>query len=221
MFQSRSFVILVFMLATAAGVNAQEIFKGIVVDSATFAPLPYVSVQVKNTTRGTTTDSKGNFSVFAHSKDTLIFSLVGYNRLEFPLLGYEASLIRLAERPTMLKAITIHDNSISANPYEGMFDDRLAALKAKIPFYYSRARKDKIKASRWREESAIVQTYVDVVINNPSTKTNLMREHGLTEERYYSILTRFNEKHYQVMYYLTEAELISLLNRFFEAEVTR
>jgi hypothetical protein len=212
--------LLFFCLASSLSF-AQEIFKGIVVDSATFAPLPYVSVQLKGTTRGTTTDAKGNFSLFGTQNDTLLFSLIGYAPLELPLKGYEASLIRLAERTTMLKAITIHDSRISANPYEGMFDDRLAALKARIPFYYSRARKDKIKAGRWREENAIVQTYVDVVINNPKTKTELMKTYSLSEEAYYAILTKFNEKHYTVMYYLTEAELISLLNRFFESEVAK
>jgi hypothetical protein len=210
-----------FLIVTFGVTHAQEIFKGIVVDSASFAPLPYVSVQLKGTTRGTTTDAKGNFSLFGTQKDTLIFSLIGYARIELPLKGYEASLIRLAERTTMLQAITIHDSRVSANPYEGMFDDRLAALKARIPFYYSRGRKDKIKAGRWREENAIVQTYVDVVINNPKTKEELMKTHGLSEDAYYSILTKFNEKHYTVMYYLTQAELVSLLNRFFESEVSK
>jgi hypothetical protein len=210
------------LIALTIGVTyAQEIFKGIVVDSATFAPLPYVSVQIKGTTRGTTTDAKGNFSLFGTLNDTLLFSLIGYSRVELPLKGYEASLIRLAERTTMLRAITVHDSRISTNPYDGMFDDRLAALKSKIPFYYSRARKDKIKAGRWREENTIVQTYVDVVINNPKTKEALMKTYGLSEDAYYSILTKFNEKHYTVMYYLTEAELISLLNRFFESEVAK
>ena len=211
-------VLIIFSLSLFCEANAQEIIKGIVVDSASFAPLPYVNVQVKNSSRGTTTDAKGNFSVFAKSVDTLLFSLVGYSRLELPLKGYEASLIRLTQRTTMLQAITIHDSKIDSNPYEGIFDDRLAALKARIPFYYSKARKDKIKAGRWREENAIVQTYVDVVINNPNTKNDLMKKHELSEDQYYSILTRFNEKHFTVMYYLTEAELVSLINKFFEAE---
>lgn len=198
---------------------SQEIIKGIVVDSASFAPLPYVAVQVKGKSTGTTTDTRGNFSLLATKEDTLIFSLLGYERLEYPLFDYEASVIRMAERATMLKSVTIDDSRMSVNPYEGMFDDQNAArLKARIPFYYSKARKDKIKAGRWREESLRVETYVSVVITNPETKAGLMKTFSLTEKEYYEILTKFNEQHYNVMYYLSEPELKSFLTRFFESQ---
>jgi hypothetical protein len=196
--------------------EAQEVIKGIVVDSATFAPLPYVSVQIKNKSRGVNTDHQGNFSILALPQDTLLLSLLGYERLELPLLDYEASVIRLSERATILKTITINETR-SDNPYEGLFDDQNAALlKRRIPFYFSKARKEKIRVGRWRDENIRVQTYVDVVINNPETKANLIKKFSLTDEEYYTILTQFNEKHYNVMYYLTAAELISFLNQFFE-----
>jgi hypothetical protein len=198
---------------------SQEIIKGIVVDSASFAPLPYVAVQVKGKSTGTTSDTRGNFSLLATREDTLIFSLLGYERLEYPLFDYEASVIRMAERATMLKSVTIDDSRMSVNPYEGMFDEQNAArLKARIPFYYSKARKDKIKAGRWREESLRVETYVAVVITNPETKADLMKKFSLTEKEYYEILTKFNEQHYNVMYYLSEPELKSFLTRFFESQ---
>jgi hypothetical protein len=201
--------------------QAQEIMKGIIVDSATFSPLPYVSVQIKNKSRGTNTDNQGNFSILAMPQDTLIFSLLGYERLEYPLLDYEASVIRMAERATTLKTITINE-SRADNPYEGLFDEQNAALlKRRIPFYYSKARKEKIKVGRWKDESIRVQTYVDVVINNPETKTDLMKKFSLTEDEYYKRLTQFNEKHYNVMYYLSAAELTSFLNRFFEINSAR
>jgi hypothetical protein len=212
------FIIVFALLFIPHACPAQEIMKGIVVDSATFTPLPYVVVQVKNKNIGTTTDEKGNFSIYAAAEDTLIFSLLGYERLEFPLFGYEASVIRMAERATMLRSVTINDARLD-NPYEGMFDEQNAArLKKSIPFYYARSRKDKIKAGWWREENNRVQTYVDVVINNPETKAGLMQKYGLSEEEYYAILTKFNEKYYNVMYYLSVAELTSFLNRFFESQ---
>ena len=55
-----------------------------------------------------------------------------------------------------------------------------------------------------------------MVINDPETKARLMKEYELTEVEYYAVLAKFNEKNYNVMYYLTAGELISLLNRFFE-----
>lgn len=192
-----------------------------IVDSATFSALPYVSVQIKNKLKGTNTDLQGRFSIFAASHDTLVFSLLGYNRLELPLFDYETSVIRLSERVTTLRTITIVDYRAD-NPYEGIFDDQNAALlKRRIPFYFSKAKKQKIKVGRWRDENIRVQTYVDVVINNPETKANLMRSYSLTEDEYYTILTQFNEKHYNVMYYLTAAELTSFLNRFFETHAAK
>lgn len=188
-----------------------------VVDSASFSPLPYVNVQIKNTNRGTTSDSKGNFSIPAAQLDTLVLTLVGYKRLEYSLFDYETSMIRMTEQPTLLKSITIYDSRIDVNPYEGMFDEQNARLKKRIPFYYHKTRKDKIKAANWKDEVVRVQTYVNVVINDQETKNGLIKKHSLSEKEYYDLLTQFNERHYTVMYYLTAGELISLINKFFEA----
>lgn len=196
--------------------GAQELIRGIVVDSATFAGLPNVNVQLTGAFRGTITDSKGNFSIQAGKTDTLVLTRVGYKRVDLPLFDYEPGMIRMSERETLLAPIVIHDSRLYANPYEGIFDDQTAELKKRIPFYYSRTRKDKMKASNWREESLRVKTYIDVVINDPETKNGLIKKHGLTEKEYYDLLTQFNEKHYRVMYFLTASELRSLINKFFE-----
>jgi hypothetical protein len=180
--------------------------------------LPYANVQLKNKSKGATCDHQGNFGILATRNDTLVISLVGYTRLELPLFDYEAGLIPLTEKTTELKAITITDSKFQ-NPYEGLFEDQNAALiRKRLPFYYSKAKKDKIKLGRLREENLRVQTYIDVVINDPETKSGLMKKHQLTEAQYYATLTRFNEKHYNVMYYLTSAELTSFLNQFFASE---
>lgn len=214
---SKNIAIALWLIMLASAGYGQDLVRGIVVDSTSFEPLPYVAVQVKNSMRGTTTDVKGNFSIEATELDTLVISILGYQRLELPLIGYEASVIRLAERATVLKPITIDEYRTMM--YEGMFDDQNAArLKQSIPFYYSKARKDKIRAARWREESLHVQTYIDVVVNDTTTRASLMKRFALSEREYYDILTKFNEEHYQIMYYLTEAELRSFLNRFFERE---
>lgn len=192
--------------------------KGIVVDSATFSPLPFVNIQLKNKLKGTSTDQQGNFSILATRNDTLVVTRVGYQRVELPLFDYETGLIPLPELATELRPIVIEDSKFK-NPYEGMFEDENAALiRKKLPFYYSKAKKQKIRLGRLRQENMRVQTYVDVVISNPDTKNDLKKKFNLTEEQYYKTLTAFNEKHYNVMYYLTPAELISFLNQFFESQ---
>lgn len=189
--------------------------RGIVVDSATFEALASVNIQVRGGSMGTSTDEKGNFSISARKGDTLVFTLVGYKRLELPLYDDEPGLIRMSEQYTLLEAVTI-DEYRGGQLYEGMFDEQNARLKKNIPFYLSKAKKEKIKVQSLREENLRVKTYVDVVINDPQLRRALMNKHGLTEEAYYQTLTAFNEKHYRVMYYLTQAELISLINTFFE-----
>lgn len=207
-------ILLVFMGYAA---KAQDLIRGMVVDSASFNPLPYVNVHIKSTFRGTTTDARGNFAIAATSRDTLIFTLVGYERLVFPLQDYETGMIRMTQQSVMLTPIIINDSRLNENPYEGMFDEQNEKSKQRIPFYYSRVKKDKLKAAHWRDEALQAQTYVDVIVGNPETKSGLMKKYSLTEKQYYEILTQFNEKHYTVMYYLTAGELLSLLNRFFEA----
>lgn len=49
------------------------------------APLSGVSVQVKGSNRGTTTDSQGMFSINAEASDVLVFSYVGYDPQEVPV----------------------------------------------------------------------------------------------------------------------------------------
>lgn len=214
----RVFLIALFVSVFSLTTSAQKIYKGIVVDSATFASLPYVSVQLKSVPRGTTTDSQGNFGITATENDTLVFSLVGYSRIEIPLYDYEAGVILLPERATMLKAVTVTDSKFR-NPYEGLFDQQNAAIaRKKLPFYYSKTKKQKIWLGRLQNENVRVKTYVDLVINNPDTKAGLMKKYSLTEDEYYTKLTKFNEQYYSVMYYLTAAELESFLNRFFESE---
>lgn len=213
-------VVVILFLSTP--VFSQEIIRGIVADSASFDALPYVTVRVKNRDRGTFTDSKGAFTLTANRQDTLVFSLVGYKSVEFPLYDWEPSMILLAESVTMLDAVTVEDRYIS--PYDGMFheqNEQLRRQNKKLPFYYSRRKRQKAMIGRLVNENVRVKTYVDVVINMPETKENLMKTHRLTEAQYYDLLSKFNEQNYSVMYYLTASELLSLLNRFFSRNAPR
>jgi hypothetical protein len=209
--------LIILILCLSWTTHAQELMRGIVGDSATFSPLPYVTVQIKNRTRGTTTDTQGNFSIVATQQDTLVFSLVGYETLELPLIGWEPSMVLMAEKVTMLKSITIRDSRIE-NAYESMFEEeneRWRQQNKKLPFYYSKIKKEKIRVGRLYTENMRVRTYVDYVIKNEELKENLMKKHSLTETEYYNLLGEFNALNYSVMYYLTAGELITLVNNFF------
>ena len=62
----------------------QEV-SGTVTDET--GPLPGVSVIVKGTTTGTTTDFDGNYQINANTGDVLVFSYVGYDTLEKAVTG--------------------------------------------------------------------------------------------------------------------------------------
>lgn len=52
------------------------------VSDETGSPLPGVTILVKGTTRGTTTDLDGKYTIAASSNETLVFSFIGYTPLE-------------------------------------------------------------------------------------------------------------------------------------------
>lgn len=46
------------------------------------SPIPYASIQIKGTTKGTTADQNGNYKIQVSDKDVLLIRSVGYNTLE-------------------------------------------------------------------------------------------------------------------------------------------
>lgn len=72
--------LILILLGVSSFSNAQEV-SGIVTDDAA-VPLPGVSVVIKGTTRGTTTDFDGNYTITASNGETLVFSYVGFDTQE-------------------------------------------------------------------------------------------------------------------------------------------
>ena len=65
----------IFLLILPLTVMSQQItIKGMVIDEETKQPLPAVSVLIKGTTKGTSTDFDGNYQLTANSGDVLVFS---------------------------------------------------------------------------------------------------------------------------------------------------
>lgn len=82
-----SFLSLFAMLFCNFEANAQSItVKGIVTDSSDNSPIPGVSVLVKGTTRGTSTDFDGNYSINAEIGETLVFAYLGMDKRNVKVL---------------------------------------------------------------------------------------------------------------------------------------
>lgn len=89
---------LIYLLLLSMGSNAQSIIiKGIITDASDQTIIPGVSILVKGTQQGTTTDVNGQFEISAPSHATLTISAIGYITSEIPVDG--KSLLTIALSP--------------------------------------------------------------------------------------------------------------------------
>lgn len=70
-------------------------------------PLIGVSIQVKNTSRGTITDFNGNFSVEVISGETLIISYIGYLQQEIAITNQKTLNVTMAEDSQTLDEVVV------------------------------------------------------------------------------------------------------------------
>lgn len=98
--------LIVLFLAVSGSVFAQTI-TGTVTTSSDGQTLPGVSILVKGTTSGTTTDANGKFSISANASNTLVVSFIGYKTQEV-LVGSRTVLdIALAEDASQLNEVVV------------------------------------------------------------------------------------------------------------------
>ncbi len=81
--------------------------SGKVTSAADNSVLPGVSIVVKGTSKGTTTDSNGEFKLSAPSNATLIFSYIGYSRQEVKLGSSNVVNILLANDENILNEVVV------------------------------------------------------------------------------------------------------------------
>ncbi|MFO7874527.1 MAG: carboxypeptidase-like regulatory domain-containing protein [Bacteroidales bacterium] len=130
--------ILAAMFLLASGqVDSQEPprrviqFTGLVLTSDSLEPLPYASVWVKNTNRGTTTDHYGFFSIPVFDDDTLRFSSVGY-RDKFYAIPDTLTQSRYSAVQMMTKD-TIHLSETVVYPWPTRAQFRHAFIHTDVP----------------------------------------------------------------------------------------
>ncbi|OUS01678.1 TonB-dependent receptor [Flavobacteriales bacterium 33_180_T64] len=82
-------LLFLMLLGVSGSLFAQEV-SGTVTDDS--GPVPGVSVIIKGTSTGTTTDFDGNYSISANNGDTLVFSYVGYDTQEIVVTGNQVNV---------------------------------------------------------------------------------------------------------------------------------
>lgn len=223
--QKKIIVLLLLLLISAAGYSQKQI-KGFVIDSASFAPLAYVNIKVKNTTRGTSTDEKGGFTLNTVKGDSLVFSLVGYNSEEFSTFELEETvIIRMGIRVKELDAITIIGRKEKAVPSLHMTPKSNLANYG--PYgagvnlaYFTKLEKEKRKLHKVQAEYQRVKNYVAVVCS-PEVREKICSEYSLTDDQYYQLLAKFNMTNKDARYDLTSEEWITVLRKFYSANVIK
>ena len=91
------FMSLLMMFAITAFAQAQQTITGTVTDAKDGTTLVGATVQVKGTTRGTITDTQGNYSIEVAQGETLVYSFIGYNKQE--VLVQDQNTINIALQP--------------------------------------------------------------------------------------------------------------------------
>ncbi len=69
--------------------------------------LPGVTVSIKGTSTATQTDAKGNFSITADSKQTLVFNSIGFSSVEVKVGNQSSIQVTLEEKANDLNEITV------------------------------------------------------------------------------------------------------------------
>lgn len=103
-------ILLLFLFPFLASAQTKSInLSGIVLDSATFQPLPYVAIQIKNKSMGLSTKEDGTFSIETNLGDTLAFTRLGHKPILFYAKKNQSDLrIILAEDTQLLKDVTVY-----------------------------------------------------------------------------------------------------------------
>lgn len=109
MLKNNSIRKLLFCLSffATATLMSQKRVSGSVQDAATGDPLPQVTIQVKGTSKGTTTDFDGNYSITTESDATLIFSFIGFKSKEVAVNGKSVLDIQLIEDTNSLDEVVV------------------------------------------------------------------------------------------------------------------
>lgn len=224
---------LVALLSGAIGFSAagQKTLKGIVVDSVTLNAIPNVSVKLKGTLYGTITNVNGVFSIKVKETDTLVFSSVGFDRLELPVyFGDDVMFVRLTQQVIMLREVTITGRPEAAKkelpslklkskslPWAGAMPNSGGGAAVNLD-YFSKREREKRKLAQLNAELSQTQTYVEIVTNT-EVKHELMDRFSISDSTYYKILTHFNEQHREVTHSGNQGDILTQLFSFFEAEV--
>ena len=115
-----SLLSLLAVLFCSFNANAQQItVKGIVTDSADSSPIPGVSVLVKGTKNGTTTDFDGNYSIKTEAGKTLVFAYLGMKNKEVRVAKSQLNVSLESETESLDEIVVIGYGAVKKKELTG------------------------------------------------------------------------------------------------------
>ena len=129
-------IIFIFVLLLASKADAQRVndlvqFTGVVVTADSLRPVPFATISVANTGKGTSSDYLGFFSIVVHKNDLISFSAVGYRsglfRIPDTLSENRYSMIQVMSSDTIMLTETV------IYPWPSKEQFRHAFLTLRIP----------------------------------------------------------------------------------------
>lgn len=102
------FFLAVISLFVAITSSAQNIsVTGVVTDASTGEPIPFAFCQVKGTTKGSSSDADGRYSIPVPSDGTIIFSSMGYEQKEVAVKGKTTINVALTPDSQLLEGVVV------------------------------------------------------------------------------------------------------------------
>jgi hypothetical protein len=108
----RVFRCLIILLTFSATAYCQQLIEGTIVDTETGKPVSFASVGILGTSKGTSSNVDGQFSLFIDGAVSLKITCVGYESLVIPSSN-AVQQIKLKPVATQLSAIVVSDKAIN------------------------------------------------------------------------------------------------------------
>lgn len=210
--------------------DAQELtITGIVLDSATFQPLPYVAIAIKGKSTGQSSLENGHFEISCSRGDTIVFTRLGYKALLLPAEKSQTDIsILLPEDARMLGGVTIYNEltipgvenvkKVPLNSSIRLKTQPLETDPGKVATFGPGlliplgGGKDKTKEKR--DEISRTAFYRGV-ITSAETKKEMMSLFNISEATFYKKLEKFNQANADAFYLTNRDEIMQMLVQFF------
>jgi TonB-linked SusC/RagA family outer membrane protein len=162
------------MLGLCGQIFAQDkMVTGKVTDSKEGSPLPGVTVTVKGTTKGTTTDASGNFKISASENSTLLISSVGFTSTSVKVGNRTNVNIALTEDVSALEEVVV--TGLASSIKRSNTANAVAKLDAKdlmgttSPATLDGAMSGKLAGANIRQNSGAPGGGISVQLRGPSS----------------------------------------------------